>query len=458
MRQEILIDETCFFCSIPMLIAMGLGAAAAMFYSFNEIAILLWALTGVCGAAYGYGKKALKGLDVKTEASRSVMFPGEFMTISYIIRNTGKLPAVNAMVRVPIYKRDIIVPCEDACYRPLLDSEQSKARMYGEALEGILEKQIPVLNPGEQIEWEVKLKAEKRGERKFGSILIYCGEPFGLRQSARSVSLNDRILVCAAPVAVKISPFLQNLQMSNHGVKSIYEDPTMVKGNRKYEASDPIKYINWKLLAKQKELMIDLYDYAFTKNVHFIFDGESFNARHVEEKAFENSLQILFSVILRLEQKGMGCGLSLPQTQTFSAVNIFYEGKKTVSRIAEYLARYQLKVLEEKKPEKTFILQEHSSFATAVLKAREQKEQKQEIQKSKSVFRTADLLKAQNKIGEFFYITYDAAKIEPNQMLRVLEGQKLTLLSYRKYRRISKQKESRAHVVNLSAIGEERSQ
>lgn len=451
MKREIFIDEASLFMSIPMMTAMAGGSIAAMYFSMDEIGFALLFLTAAAVICRGYCALTLRSVEVEMEDDNKILFPGDHTRICIRIRNTGRLPAVNAMIRIPIDKYGPVVPVNSRDYRMLTDTEVSKARMYGEAVECALEKKIVFLKRKDELEWIVELKARKRGEGQIEQIHLYCGEPLGLTSSAKTICGQCRILVCTKVVPVKIEPFLHNVKFSNRGVKSLYDDVTLIRSNRQYQTFDVAKSINWKLLASQKKLMVNLYDPVRTKNVHLIFDGESYNSKDIRKEALEDTLRILFSTILRLHQRGMGCGLSLPQSETFHAVNLTCGQGDILPLIAEYLAKYRVKLLEPEEPVKPTILQQRSSFSTAVIKAREEKQKG--IPKSKSVFKVADLLRRGGNIGEYFYFTYDGAKMSKNRLLSALVDEKVTVVSYRKCEESSVEK--RRRIIHISAIGEE---
>ena len=73
--------------------------------------------------------------------------------------------------------------------------------------------------------------------------------------------------------------------------------------------------------------------------IHFIFDGESFNGRNPYEAELEDTLSILASLVLELKEKGMDCGFSFPASIRLKPSNIFAgnEGEgEILYRMAEY--------------------------------------------------------------------------------------------------------------------------
>lgn len=452
MKREILIDETSFFMSIPVIIAMTFCCIAALYWSLDEVAAVLLFLILIGLVAQIYSHLTLRSIEVSVECEQRVVFPGERMRLCCRIRNTGKLPILNFMIRIPISRYGPVAPADEADYRSLSDAEISKARMYSEQMGFVLEKRVPYIRGGESLNWEPRLRAVKRGETVLEDRFLYCGDPFGLIHTSKNSRQNCRILVCAQIVPVRVEPFLHNLKFSSQGAKSIHEDVTLIKGNRPYQLFDPVKSINWKLLASQDKWVVNLYDPVCTKQVHLIFDGESYNRKEIPKAALENTLRILFSVIFRLYEKGMGCGISLPKSRACAPRNLMFRDHQALSVIAEYLAKYQILDLEDKTEEKHTILQERSSLSSAIIRAREEKEKARAIPKSRSLFRVKDLLEKNGNIGEYFYFTYDGARFLDNKMLVALAHEKVTIVSYKRYGGDDPARRGRA--IHISEIGE----
>lgn len=445
-----MIDETSLFMSIPIIIGMTGCCIAALYCDLDEIAAVLLFLIMIAVIAQIYSYLTLRSIEVSITCEQAAAFPGERIRLCCKIKNTGKLPILNFMIRIPISRYGSVAPADKADYRNLSDAEISKARMYSEQVSCVLEKKVPYVKSGQSIQWEPQLRAIKRGETVLEHLFLYCGDPFGLIHTSKTVPQHCEILVCAKIVPVRVEPFLHNLKFSNQGVKSVHKDITLIKGNRQYEVFDNVKAINWKLLASQNKWMVNLYAPICTKQVHIILDGESYNSKQISKTALETTLQIIFSVIFKLYQKGMGCGISLPQAKSLSPRNLLFGDPQALPLIAEYLAKYQLRDLEDKTQEKHTILQERSSLSTAIIKAREEKNKK--IPKSKSVFRVRDLLQKSGNIGEYFYFTYDVERLQDNKLLAALAQEKVTIVSYKRYS--MDQKKRCRHVIHISEIGE----
>lgn len=453
MRKEIFINEASFFISLPAIIIIAVASLVSLYFSMDKIAYILIFINLVAIMAYSYNRITLKKLKVTLSFNNNIVMQGETATLKCSIKNTGILPAVNSKIRIPIAKNSAIDASFCEGYRELSNEEVSKSRLYGKSIVAVLECEIGLLKKGETAECSFKIKALRRGKIRFNDTIVYCSDIIGLSNEGRLLDLDTVLFICPRIVPVDTRRFTHNIEFYNRGIKNYIDDVTLIKRNRNYEVFDEAKSINWNIFAATQKLMVNVYEKAVVKDIHIILDSESFNAKYIDKKVFENVLSVIFSIIVKLNAGGMKCGVSLPVQDNKGAVNIFYRNEKDLVLIVEELAQVTLKKLEKEEPAKNIIFQEHSSLSATIIKAREDKEKREGVQKSRSEFKSGELIKNSGAIGHYFYFTYDALKAKDNALIKQLtEKEMLSFVSYEKTD--ANYKNNSEKVINLFSIME----
>ena len=453
MKKEIFINEASFFISLPAIIIVAVASLVSLYFSMSKIAYILIFINSVAIIAYAYNRITLKKLEVTLSFNNNIVMQGETATLKCSIKNTGIFPAVNSKTRIPIAKNSAIDASSCEGYRELSNEEISKSRLYGESIVAVLECEIDLLKKGEIAECSFKIKASRRGKIRFNDTIVYCSDIIGLSNEGRLLDLDAVLFICPRIVPVDTRRFTHNIEFYNRGIKNYIDDVTLIKRNRDYEVFDEAKNINWNIFAATQKLMVNVYEKAVVKDIHIVLDSESFNAKYIDKKAFENVLSVIFSIIVKLKAGGMKCGVSLPVQDNKGAVNIFYRNEKDLFLIAEEIAQVTLKRLEKEEPAKNIIFQEHSSLSATIIKAREDKEKREGVQKSRSEFKLGELIKNSGAIGHYFYFTYDALKAKDNALIKQLaEKEMLSFVSYEKTD--ANYKNNSEKVINLFSIME----
>ncbi len=456
MRKQIFINEASFFASIPMMIIMGILSIVTIYFSLEGLSFVLLFITAVSAVSCAYNGISLKNIQVTFDFMTKVYIKGDTIKLKCSIANAGRLPVIKGKIRIPVLKESPVDASGCDGYRELSIEEISKSRLYGESVTGVLEGEIDYLAGGERATCVFAVKGKARGIWRLDEALVYCSDITGLSHEGRKTKTSKEVLICPEIINVREEPFICNLMLGDTGLKSNIDDITLIKGNRIYRESDPIKSINWSFLAKGQGLVVNEYDKIFNKSLHFIIDSESFNNKYTDRRIFEKILSLAFSEIVKLQEHGLGCGLSLPAQDGREAVNIFYEGKRTINIIGESLAKCAMKTYETEKAGLT-ILQKHSSMSSTIIKAREQRAEREGLQSSVSEFNGEELILREGEIGEFFYFTYDAGKLTENMVLEALSAKKkISIVTYRPYELKNEHLQGKRRIINFVAIAEGR--
>lgn len=470
MKMPYYIDYTSIFINIPVIIAMFFLSVLTSYFHLNELSAVLMLLAFIALTSFIWGHLSLRHTIVTLKIDRHVVSPGEEVIFHHAIENSKWMPLVGVMLRVPVPYDECIMPVEKENYRQLDDIEVSKARIYKAKINYVAEQKFAFLKGNSTICWEVRWRAQKRGLYRIKAIELYGGDGFGLIQSYAEITAgkDEYVAVCPNLTEINKSIFLRNTSISNRGEKAIYDDVTLIKSNRDYQQYDNIKHVNWKILATQQKLTVNIYEKMKTKNIHLILDGESYNGEKPKAKALEKTLQIIYSILVEMDSIGMGCGLSLPRSKLFQAVYLSDTANENMEQAFYYLAGYDLLQLknEDDGEEKKSVLLGRSSLATTILEARKIK-QKQEgtYMLSVSEFDPADACPYNDDIDEYFYFTYDSSRMHLREtgLLEALHEKNVTIVSYRNYvtayhmgSRVNRSKSAETDLYNkisLSSLG-----
>ena len=454
MNRQIFINEASFFASIPMIVITGGLGLVAIYHSFRGVAAVLLFLMMVSLIAVIYNRISLKSLSLRFRCPVTACFQGDRIAIGCEVRNDGPLPVFQSRVRIPIFSSTPVDPSGCDGYRALTNQEISKSRLYGQSVVGVLEAEIDCLHRKETAACTFHVKAVRRGVWALHQTLVYCSDVTGLTKEGKEVGDAGRILIYPALVAVNTELFVHNQLFHDNGLKTQMEEVTLIERNRPYQSSDPVRSINWSLLARGGGLSVNKYGKSAMKNIHFIIDSESFNAGYLSEDIFERVLSVVFSEMVALQRRGMGCGLSLPAQDRAPAVNLFYKGRWTIHAIGAYLAECSMRSRQQE-PSGATVFQGHSSMSATIIRAREDREKREGIQSSVSRFSTEELLHREKEVGEYFYVTYDVEKMTSNGLLKALSSRKkLSVITYKPYQLTQKEADAGKRILNFLSITE----
>ena len=239
----------------------------------------------------------------------------------------------------------------------------------------------------------------------YGWSCSFLGDGFGLtcRERALLRPGDGRFVVYPRLTAVSPELFLRNLWNAETGAHGVMEDPTVIRSTRDYLTTDSPRQINWRLLARGLPLTVNVYESILPRSVHFLLDGESFSGQDPHPEALEETLSILASELVRLDQARVRCGLSLCKGKGSTAVTL-PAATSAVEELLCALAAYD--PLPVKLDEAGKVVPQASRFDTG------------------------PLLEAGHSVGRYYYITYDTATLPGQTLLHHLDHTCLSLLTY----------------------------
>lgn len=315
---------------------LALGAVCIVM-DYKVLGAALAFLFLLCGAAALWGRRAMKGVALESRCDKRLLFPGEETEIAYTIRNDKLLPLVWLELWQDAPERNCLTPDDsfEACQ--LIDTNQEAAEPYP-----AYRRSFAFLMGYETLTLTSRWQARRRGVYKPRQMMLRSGDGFGLTQLERQSSPEKlpELVVYPRPVPVDVSRFLHSPRQRPSSAVGLAEDVSILRGLRPYQTTDSWKRINWRMAARQPgELKVNYYETVQPVQVLFVLDGESFYDAK-DDAPLEEALEILASVIRELQSRGIGCGLCLPASRRFPAVNLAPGEDRSAAELLYYLAGY----------------------------------------------------------------------------------------------------------------------
>ena len=385
----------------PVICAMFVCCILSFIFKSYFLSLIFLILFLVVLAARIWSSKAAEKITFNVTNSETGLFPGESMLFKAEIKNNKFLPVMNSELYFPLSENLCLIP-ENV--RKAEDYEKAYLEEHTASLEKVGEKKLPAVLWYETQNASIKWTAEKRGVYKTSGWKFRAGDGFGLSQVELPFTGEDSREIAVYPglVQVNTSMFMRMAWSADTGARGVMEDNTVIRSTRDYQAGDPVKNINWRLRARGLPLSVNVYEEILPQSVYFIFDGESFSGaeKHLDE--MEEALSIISSSIISLEGK-VRAGICFSKDAKGQIVNL--ETGSQTEDILWAFAAYE--PMEDKKGEGEKVINQRSEFDQDAIEAEE------------------------SRAGRFYYVTYDAENISENDVFRILDQDKTTILSYR---------------------------
>ncbi len=281
------------------------GSLIAAYKEYFALAAFLMFLFLLYFLSWLWGKLSLRKVSLTLSADTTRAFPGGSFPVTWKVENNKILPLIWLDIFQRCPKRDCAVP--DRKFTKVLrqlPEEIVPVPVFGRKFAWVLSWQ--------QLEWSMEYLAQGRGVCNLDKLQLVSGDGFGLsvREETRILDKPLRLVVYPRMVSVDLHPFLRPLYDCAGGGAGYFEDRTLMKSSRDYQAGDSFKSINWRQAAKTHKLQTNIYEKILPRAAFFILDTESFKGS--EPQDFESTLEVLGSLILRLEEQQMNCGFALP--------------------------------------------------------------------------------------------------------------------------------------------------
>lgn len=414
-REDISLLSIAFFQFVLLCLM-----AVSVYFGENTIAVILLCIVlfGILGRLWA--DLSVKNLSVHIKAEKTHMFPDEKVKLFWQMKNDKFLPVLWVDILQPLYRPLCMIPVDDdgsASVRKMTQDEKSMFRLQSDEQAWLFKQRCSMVGAMQTAGFETLWKARRRGVYNLENTRVYTGDGFGMVRyrlepdsgSQRSFVVYPRI------VPVDAERFLKYLWEGESSGRGITEDLSLIKSTRNYQNVDSMKRINWRLLAKSQEMIVNQYEIVSPQSLHFIFDGESFCGRG-GESALEDVLEVLASLLLCLEDRHMKCGFSFPETDSRAAVNLFADdfggGGEMQTNVGEIL--YNMAAYSRRKPKQE----------------RNKETGKEELVYYNSAFNDEELLFDRQQAVKFYFVTYTKAAAAESELLKKMEGKHMEVLTY----------------------------
>ena len=395
--SSVLVSLPCLFAFFVFIVMAGV---------FGQTVIvgfcLFVFLTG--GFSRLWGVLSVRKVTVDICACSAHMFVGDSINVSFGVQNEKILPLIWLELLMPTPRNRCLMP--DGDFEVLTVTPQEEESVGGDT---VLKKRFAFIMGGETLTHSCPWSAKRRGIYRADALILRSGDGFGLTQS-QTVTFPEKapvFVIYPRIVPVDITPFLSAQWDGTGGERGFVDDLTVMRGMKKYETGDSWKRINWRMAARGQDLNVNLYETVTPKAIHFVLDGESFCNPANDDSEFEETVSLLASVLLRLTEAGVMCGLSLPRSLYMPRTDA--AATKEASELMTLLANYEL------------------------LSQRDRENLTEPIHKAvflPSEFEARSLMGAVQSAGRTYYIARDAKGLRGRGFPQGLDASRLTALTY----------------------------
>lgn len=166
--------------------------------------------------------------------------------------------------------------------------------------------------PGAEAQVTLYLATRRRGWRQPGTLIVSTSYPLGLFRAWSIIEIEERILVYPSPASramIHAAAF-----RSRHDRPSEKEGSEEFHGLRDFKTGDPISHVDWKGLARERELMTKEFEDPARKQP-LIIDWQGLSPHDTETR-----LCIMTRLVIEAESATQLYGLSLPGKDIAPAV------------------------------------------------------------------------------------------------------------------------------------------
>ncbi len=275
-------DLSSLFLVPPSLVLVGVLLFDALLNHQPDLIILSLLLLGTAAGAKLWARASRSRLACRSAADRCRLFPGESLTFTLEAENRSCLP-VALRVSTPV--------------GGLLGPSGGPA-VAGEA--GLLWYQ--------RVEFRWTLTALRRGVHRLGPHRVSSGDLFGFFTSSWTAGEAQEVVVYPRLVPVVRLALPRRDFFGVPGAESPVRDPVYILGTREYQPGQPAKHIHWKATARHDRLQEKLFEPSEQEKILLAVDVEGF-ARHGAGREFEQTLEAVGSLAVRLDREGSAVGL-----------------------------------------------------------------------------------------------------------------------------------------------------
>lgn len=351
------------FVSIPGICCLLFFAVVAIYFHADMAAVFLLFLFLLCFGSWLWSRGVLKTVEFGAEAAQGFCYAGELLRLNLRVRNRSFFPLIWLDVILPTGRKPYVCPAGE--------QEVSWYFVHGEtyAQTGIRERFVWLLWQ-QEICWEESLKTLRRGIVEIAGAGLQAGDGFGLsaRETWYPFRVPVRLVIYPRLVPVAVQPFLKITQEAVARSRGQTEDITILKSSRPYQPGDPMKRINWRLLAGSGRMEVNVYETVMPGCAAFLLDLPSFRIEVEEsggqstirkmklrEQELEGMISLIASCMNAVAEHGIAAALLIPAYGEREAVVCLPDQEETaLTRCMEALAQIDYEAQETSFPYEEF--------------------------------------------------------------------------------------------------------
>lgn len=329
--------KTSSFFSNPVGIGFWAVLAAVLYYNHLALAAGICMISGLLfSASWLWTKYALFKVEIESLSGIQCAFPGNTLSFSCKAANKKLLPLIWLELSFPLSPEGCIAPVCEENTKTMLNLET------GQEIPGAYAS-ITWLLWHQEASMEIPMKAVRRGICTVTEVLASSGDILGLGEKEKKLFLASAPVLAVYPAIfpIQANSLIQGTSDMESGKNGYMEDVTLLKMSRPYEPGDSAKKINWRQLARQSRMSVNIYETVFPKLSTFLLDLSSFRKEHTERnglsggditvwellsRPLEDMISLTASCILELDKRGICCGLIIPGKATEDCI-LQYPGK-----------------------------------------------------------------------------------------------------------------------------------
>ena len=307
------------FLSVPGLLVLVAALILSFYLKATIISAFLLLFLVLCVIAFFWSRRVSTQLRADGRAITGSCFPEDEIRLELKLTNDGPWAAIWTDAYLPMEHPELVEP-KNGLYA---DIEMADPAFTGKALH----QKFTWVSGYQELSCKLTLTAKKRGILHIDHIYLNTGDGFGIGTTKCGNPPKGDLTCVIFPKLYPVN--LQHLLLKgstmNPGKRGQYEDVTLLKNIRPYQFGDNFKRINWRMLAKKQEFMVNLYEQITPESIFFLLDLNSFSYQvHrpggndqdmmdcVHEEDMELAISLVASCITALSEQGVACGLIIP--------------------------------------------------------------------------------------------------------------------------------------------------
>jgi hypothetical protein len=302
--------ESSFLTKPVAIICWLVLCVFAALFEKTGVALFLGFVFVLTFVSYLWARAALKNVDFLRHANHTGVFPGQTFVVARTIANGKALPLIWVEIREPCGTDEpASSPPETIISHEVYDEAKETTITTYERL-----YTLSLVHWYGRVTFHDTWTARRRGIMEFGDSSVRSGDGFGLSAVGRTYKTpeQNRIVVFPALADVSVAGIINDMWDTRSRETGYLEDRTSIKSVRDYQAGDPMRNINMRLLARGQAIKTNVFEIVTPDSVLFVIDPGSF--RLVSPYVFEEALSVTASLIESLTRRGISVSLFAPSS------------------------------------------------------------------------------------------------------------------------------------------------